>query len=212
MGKKNVSLVVSGAGWIGGFAEGLIKALREREISDEAIHSLVTEGGKLPIAKIADVLADFIWRMKKIFQIVVGGNRTTEEVIKAGKYDWVDPHIDSKSFPIESRRNDEVTIEIMEDSAFDLSSEEAIRDADIFRGLERPSYEDALFFGEQFPEEQKRRREIVFLHTPWRDSSINDYVLALLSTSRGRELRLFPFNSKWHHSVAFAFRKPNPTS
>lgn len=58
MAKKNVSAIVSGAGWIASFASELIKTLRERGVSDNDIHSLVTEEGKLPVGKIADVLAE----------------------------------------------------------------------------------------------------------------------------------------------------------
>lgn len=42
--KKDVSLIVSGAGFIGGFAHGLIKAMRRAGWSDERIHALVKEG------------------------------------------------------------------------------------------------------------------------------------------------------------------------
>ncbi len=60
MSKKNVTAIVSGAGWIGSFADGLIKELRKRKVSDEAIHSLATGNGELPISKIADVLAEIV--------------------------------------------------------------------------------------------------------------------------------------------------------
>ncbi len=58
MSKKNVSDIVSGAGWIASFASELIKALRERGVSDEDIHSFVTEEGKSLVDRIADVLAE----------------------------------------------------------------------------------------------------------------------------------------------------------
>jgi hypothetical protein len=58
--KKNVTAIISGAGWIGSFADGLIKELRKRKVSDEGIHSLVTRNGELPIGKIADVLAEMV--------------------------------------------------------------------------------------------------------------------------------------------------------
>ncbi|MFH1744802.1 MAG: hypothetical protein ABH881_01390 [bacterium] len=44
MSKKNVSLIVSGAGWIGSLASGIIVEARRRGIDDACIHALVKEG------------------------------------------------------------------------------------------------------------------------------------------------------------------------
>ncbi len=56
MARKDVTAIVSGAGWIAGFADKLIRELRERGVSNEQIHSLVTDEGEVPVGKIADVL------------------------------------------------------------------------------------------------------------------------------------------------------------
>ncbi len=204
MGKKNVSLVVSGAGWLASFADGfIIKALRERGVSDEAIHSLATEGDELTIGKIEDALAEVEQRAKNIFRLMVGENRTTEEVVKAGKYDWVNNYVTGRNFPMRSRAGGKVTIELV-DFGRDISSEEAIKKARR-RGFERPSYEDALFFGEQFPEKQ-RERPIIFLHEPWQeDPDCLPFVLVLYGWSSQRRLYLCWFAAEWCRDYVFAF-------
>lgn len=67
--KKNVSLIVSGAGFIGGFAHGLIEAMRRAGWSDERIHTLVKEGD------LSDEMMDKI--------VFVLGQEATEETVAA---------------------------------------------------------------------------------------------------------------------------------
>lgn len=80
MAKKNVSAIVSGAGWIGSLAGGVVSGLRARGFSDEDIHSLVIDGGNLPIDKMVDVLAGVIHEEQekkvqgKVLRLISGGN------------------------------------------------------------------------------------------------------------------------------------------
>lgn len=200
--KKNVSLVVSGAGWIGGLVDRLIKALRERGVSDEAIHSLVVDGGELPIGKIADALAEVIRQVKNIFCLVVGQHKTTEDAIKAGKYDWSNNSINSLNFPMRSQSAGKRMVELIE---FDHNptSEEVFVEAEK-RGLERPVYEDAFNFGEQFPDKQ-RERPIVFLHEPWQNPYGDGRVIVLSGLSSERSLNLDYFDGRWDRGCVFAF-------
>ena len=52
------------------------------------------------------------------------------------------------------------------------------------RGLERPTYEDALYFGIAHPEVQ-RERPIIFLHEPWLGFFGRRDVLCLWSNAGG---------------------------
>ena len=63
--KRDVSLLVSAAGWIGGFVDQLVSELHKLGVSDEAIHQLVTEKGELPIKKIAEELVKLMAVAKK---------------------------------------------------------------------------------------------------------------------------------------------------
>jgi len=57
MAKKDVADIVSGAGWIAGFADKLIRGLHEQGVSDEKIHSLVTDEGGLAMDEIVAAVA-----------------------------------------------------------------------------------------------------------------------------------------------------------
>ena len=203
MGKNSPSFVVSGAGWIASLADGLIKDLREKGASDDDIHSLVMSGGILPIGKIGDALMDVIRQLKNFFQLAIGGNRTTEEVVAAGKYDYSNDNVNSQNFPMRPGRGHS-QIEII-DFGREVTSEEALIEAKK-RGLERPDYEDALLFGEQFSEKQ-RERPIVFLHEPWLNPDRLLHVLVLRGRSVGRRLDLDWFAFSWRRDYVFAFAR-----
>lgn len=203
--KKNVSMIVSGAGWIASFADSLIKALRERGVSDEDIHSLVVEGGELPIGRIANALVGFV---KSIFHITTGKYSATEEAVKAGNYDWADDRINSKNFPFRPRPVGQRTIVLLEMDGNPSSDE--IKKEMQRRGFAQPAYEDALDFGVQYPDEQ-RDRTIVFLHEPWRDPMDNrDRVIALRNDGLKRDLGLYysepgdMWNTAGGHDLVFA--------
>lgn len=52
MARKDVSAIISGAGWIADFSGQLIRGLKEQGVSDQEIHALVTSKGKLPMERI----------------------------------------------------------------------------------------------------------------------------------------------------------------
>jgi len=64
MAKKDVSMLVSAAGWSASFIGELIPALRERGVSDEEIHSFVKREGRPSVNRIADMLAADIWDIR----------------------------------------------------------------------------------------------------------------------------------------------------
>jgi len=148
------------------------------------------------------VIENTAQQAKNIFHLMVGGNRTTEEMVKAGKYDWSNGGITSKNFPMRPRPAGKRIIELIE-LDHGPTSEEVLAEAERL-GLERPVYEDALFFGEQFPEKQ-RERPIVFLHEPWQGPGGRLDVLVLRSDSVGRDLRLAWFDGGWSRHYVFAF-------
>ncbi len=200
---KNVSAIVSGAGWVADFADKLIDGLRERGCSDEEIHGLVTSRAKLAMAKICDEVSMLIRQAKNIFRLTkVGDSRTTEELVRDGNYNYANPNINSRSFPV--RRTMSVTREIvLIEFDHDPTSEEAIAEA-AKQSLERPVYEDALYFGVEHPEVQ-RERPVVFLHEPWRDPDGYRLVLSLWRLSGDRRLDLHYFDHMWYRHSRFAF-------
>lgn len=201
--KKNISVVESGAGFIGSLASKLIKSLRQMNVPDEDIYELVKEGeaSEVMIGLIADSLANFIRQAKNIF-CLIGQHKTTEEAVKAGNYDWVNSNVNSQNFPMRLRLAGKKTIEFLEFD-HDSTSDEVLAKAER-RGLERPVYEDAFDFGEQFPEKQ-RERSIVFLHEPWQGPLGGLLVIVLHSDSVERLLSLDYFAYRWIRYSLFAF-------
>jgi len=175
----------------------------QMKIGIEIIPWLIGDGKNFFVEEFLEPLGDkFIAAQKHIFHLIVGGNRATEELVQAGKYNWVDENITNQNLPMRPRPNGEVVIELLEFD-HDVSSEEVIKGAQK-RGLERPSYEDALFFGEQHPEEQ-RKRPIVFLHEPWQSPRGGRNVLVLYGDSSGRSLSLDCFGGRWRRRYVFVF-------
>lgn len=202
---KKVSAIESGAGWIGSLASKLVKGLRKEGIPDEQIHELVREGEASDdlVSKIVAAVAETVKRAKNIFTLrVVGWNRTTEEVVAAGRYDWKDDAITTKNFPMRSRPEGKIEIEYLEFD-YDPTSEQVLAEAKKRGNLERPTYEDALLFGEQHPEEQ-RKNPIVFLHERQAMDGAR-HVLVLLVRDAERNLRLDWFDGRWYRYCRFAF-------
>jgi len=185
------------------------KALYERGVSDREFLNFLVDGSKLSTGKIADVLAGII-PGENIFQLAVDGNRTTEEMVEAGKYVWVHSQIDSENFPARPRPAGQRIIELIGfdyDPPYDPTYVVLAKAKK--RGLERPVYEDALDFGEQFPEKQTKKL-IVFLHEPLADlCGNNKEVMVLGNDSKGRYLSLRCFNDYWQRmKCLFAFVRP----
>ncbi len=204
MAKANV--LVSAAGWLLGFTEKLVAELKKRGVTDEAIHGLVTEKGDAAVEKIAEELAKLMRPVKNIYRLLkIADGRTTEELVKDGKYDYANPDINSKNFPARARKEKSEEIVFIEGKDFDHdpTSEEVLAEAKR-RGLERPVYEDSLYFGEEHPEVQ-RQGPVVFLHEPWRDSDGDLRVVYLWSYVVFRLLYLNYFSSRWSRYCRFAF-------
>ena len=200
---KNVSAIVSGAGWVADFMGQLVDGLRKKGCTDEEIHGLVTTKARPAMEKIVDAIAELIRVAKNIFRLTkVGDSRTTEELVRAGNYNYANPDINSRNFP--ARRTASVTREIvLLEFDHDVTSEEAIAEA-IRQGLERPVYEDALYFGVEHPEVQ-RERPVVFLHEPWCHLLGFRAVVFLWSDSGDRRLYLHDFDFRWYRRHRFAF-------
>lgn len=176
--------------------------LEKKGITGADIELVVAKGGASTIGMIVDVIAKCVQQIKNAFRIVTGGNRTTDEVIAAGNYDGKNDWVNGENFPMRPMPEGPREIVFLEFD-HDPGSEEVLAEA-TRQGLERPRYEDALFFGEQHPEEQ-RSGPIVFLHEPWQDPYRFLDVLVLYCDGRFRRLGLSYFVNKWFQRCRFAF-------
>jgi len=146
---------------------------------------------------VADLVA--ISRMaSNFFLLNIGGNRTTEQVVAAGKYQYANTWINSKNFPWR-RRQGKNMIELVDMTQHGFPSSYSFSDVLAVLqklGLNRPVYEDGLLFGEQHPEKQ-RERSIMFPHEPGLGAGGCPDVVCLWGGDGRRELFLGWSGFRW---------------
>ena len=203
MSKKNISLLVSAAGWISGLVEKLVSALRERGITDEEIHALVTETGKELIGKIADVIAEFVKQTKKVvYTILVDYAVSVEELLKLGKYDWSNSDITSEHFPTKRTGGKvETKVELVHFGR-NISSDEALKELDKM-GYRPAEAHELLAFGAKYPDVQ-REFPIVALGSVWRSSLGCRSVVCLYENTAERDAALCWLEGDWGDGWRFA--------
>jgi hypothetical protein len=134
---------------------------------------------------------------------MTGDGRSTEELVEAGHYGYAHSCVTSENFPARhagTRRTREI---ILLEFDHDVTSDEALSEAARL-GLERPTYEDALYFGIQYPDVQ-RVRPVVFPHDPWVGFFGRRDVLCLWTNAGRRELGLEGFDDLWSQDYRVAF-------
>jgi hypothetical protein len=140
------------------------------------------------------------------YRITTGDGRSTEKLVETGAYGYAHSCVISENLPARhfgGPREREIVL-----LAFDraVTSEEAI-DGALAAGLERPAYEDALYFGIEHPEVQ-RDGPIVFLHDPWIGYFGRRDVICLWTNAGHRQLGLEGFDDQWTTSYRFGFVRP----
>lgn len=139
---------------------------------------------------------------REVFTLTLEGAYKVSELVKQGKYDWVNDWITDECFPLEFESLPmRHTIELVE-FEHDSTSEEVLAEFERLE-LERPTYEDALYFGIQYPEEQ-RKYPIVFLHEPVQGPCGRRHILGLDERVGKRRLNLRWFDNGWLQKDVFA--------
>ena len=127
--------------------------------------------------------------------------------MEAGNYAYAHSCVISENFPARSFGGPRTRQIVLLEFDHDVTADEATKAASKL-GLERPKYEDALYFGNTFPDVQ-RERPVVFLHDPWYGYFGRRDVLLLWSNVGSRELGLEGFDDPLSRNYWFAFvRKP----
>jgi hypothetical protein len=137
------------------------------------------------------------------YRIEIGDGRTTEALVQAGGYAYAHSCVSSDNFPARPHAGRRVREIVLIQFDREVTSEDAIVEA-ARRGLERPMYEDGLYFGAAHPDAQ-RGGPIVFLHDPWFGFFGRRDVLSLWENAGRRELGLEGFDARWNVSWRFAF-------
>ena len=141
-----------------------------------------------------------------MYRVTAGDGRSTEELVAAGNYGYAHSCITSENFPV--GRFGEKRVREIALLGFDQPTTAAeATSAAAQRGLERPTYEDALHFGIAYPDVQIEG-PVLFLHDPWFGFFGRRDVLCLWSNAGRRELDLEGFDETWPPPYRFAFVRP----
>jgi hypothetical protein len=142
--------------------------------------------------------------------VTTGDGRSTEDLVRAGNYGYAHSCVISENFPVRHSGGAHTREIVLLEFNREVTSEEAVAEAD-GPGLERPTYEDALYFGIQHPEVQ-RERPLVFLHEPWHGYFGRRDVICLWTNAGRRELGLEGFDEPWSANYRFAFVRSDPVT
>jgi hypothetical protein len=161
---------------------------------------------------LAESLKPMTWRAlgnepKQNLTLIVSVNydRSVEELLKAGGYDWADENITAKNFP--SKRNGMADLEIVV-----IEFKNGFKSDDVVEWLDKHSFRPAelpelLAFGEEHLDMQCNC-SVVALGSWWHDRSDYRRVPCLDVNSDQRKLGLVWWGHKWESNYRFtAIRK-----
>lgn len=183
--------------------DAALKALQQVNPDRSGLQNVIANGGDLQTA-IVEAIKKLARRVVFLLTKISDG-RTTEELVRDGKYNYANPHINSANFPARARKEKAAKIVFIEGQDFDHdpTTEEVLAEAKS-RGWHQPQYEDGLYFGEEHPEVQ-RENPVVFLHEPWRVPRGTRGVLCLWGSGGHRGLDLRCYDGRWLRRCRFAF-------
>jgi hypothetical protein len=101
-----------------------------------------------------------------VYPLSVDYERSVEDLVKAGGYDWANSDITSRNFPTKRKGRAEVVVELIHFNRY-ISTDEVLRELDRM-GFRPAKLHELLAFGEKYPEAQ-RRFSVVALGSVWLD-------------------------------------------
>lgn len=147
-------------GWYVGFQAAVLHAL-PRNVDVELAEYFTAKGGAVLASILAETLLYPVAACEAVgtFLVSVEAGVTTEQLIAAGNYSEAPSWMVSKVFPVRKRLLETVCIKLLK-FQYPPTTAQVVGTAGKL-GLLRADYEFALFFGAQYPEEQ-RNGEIIF--------------------------------------------------
>lgn len=135
------------------------------------------------------------------YSVAVDYSQTVEELIRSGRYDWVNSDITPRNFPSREKGQAQLDIFLLN---FDrnISSEDAIKAMDA-QSLRPAILEELLTLGIAFPDLQ-RQNSIVALGSTWRLPGGSESVPYLYGSGSLRGLSLAWFGGVWAPHWRFA--------
>ncbi|MDP2696073.1 MAG: hypothetical protein Q8O87_02355 [bacterium] len=144
--------------------------------------------------------------------LTVDYSSTLEQMIQAGRYDWVNSDINEKNFPLNLPAGFPTKVQVIPELIhFNrvMSSDQAITEIKR-RGLRPATIWEMLAFGEHNPDLQ-RQFSIIALGWVWRSGAGGRRVPSLAGSAAERKLKLHWFDAVWHGRCRFlAVREVQP--
>jgi hypothetical protein len=137
-------------------------------------------------------MAKLIVPQREAYTVTLGGKTTTDDIVQAWrkKHVYVDPKITQDNFPLAPHDCQEVEVEVIDPSG--AFSEYRGLKCLASAGLERPTYEHALRFAEQWGRTAKGKGSfVVFLHEISPILQFDPCIITIDRIPRSRGLYLF---------------------
>ena len=161
---RNVSAIVSGLGFGCGFLTALDKERQKLGISEEDFHVAIKDDSPL-IKRFADLIAESCKPKFSTYRLSVDYDRSVEDGIAAGKYDWTNDNITQKNFPSNRKSVAEVDVQLVPFGRV-MTTDAVARELDKL-GLRPAELPELLTLGERHPDLQ-REFPIIALGSRWR--------------------------------------------
>ncbi len=198
MAKQDTASIVSGGNLFLGIMAELARAVRRLGGSAEDLRRLVSPGGKQTILEMARLA---VGRRAEALRVTVDYGASLGDMIQAGGYDWANPEIAVRHFPILGSGVSEVDV-VPVHLDRPVSTERALAELD-GRGLRPALLEELLAFGARYPDKQ-REFPIVALGSIWRSPGGHRGVVYLYGQHGRRELVLRWIEGDWGEHWRFA--------
>lgn len=201
MSKKNVSAIISALGVLMTIISELVALVRQFGGQDEDIHRLATPEGRSALEQVARLIVETGRKTRSAFHLLVNHDRSVEDGVRAGHYDWSNSNITSSHFPSNRKGSEEVDVHLVHFNQV-MSTDQVLAELDKV-GLKPADHNHALAFGEKFPDVQ-RQFPIVFLGSSWRGPVGGHDCVCLDRDGAGRGLGLRWIDGDWGGRCRFA--------
>lgn len=141
-------------------------------------------------------------KVKDAFTLPVNHHRPVSDGIRAGHYDWVNPHITEQNFPTTQQGTKEVAVQLIHFNRTMSTDDQALAELDK-QGLRPANLQECLAFGEKYPDVQ-REFPIIFLGSVWRSPGGDRRCPYLSWCGSGRNLYLDWVDGDWYEICRFA--------
>ncbi len=174
----------------------IVDAVLEKGGTDEDLERILKE------PELAQKMAELVVGPRKsAYKVTVDYAQSLAEMIKAGKYDWVNSDITAEHFPIQGKGKQDVEV-VLFHFGKEITSEQVLEVLET-QGYRGAKIEEMLALGAAYPELQKQF-PILTLGSVWQGPGGSRFVPYLDWDGAGRDLRLDWLGRGWRGYYRFA--------